>query len=66
MSVNSEEMKFWQGVCADMVEDQKFYRQARIKSFETLNQTIKRIGRENLPRLDAGEIHGATTEPRRR
>lgn len=49
MSVNSEEMKFWQGVCADMVEDQKFYRQAHIKLFETLNQTIKRIGRENLP-----------------
>lgn len=49
MSVNSEEMKYWQGVFADMVEDQKFYRQARIKSFEALNQIIERIGREDLP-----------------
>lgn len=49
MSVNSEEMKYWQGMLADMVEDQKFYRQARIKSFEALDQIIERIGREDLP-----------------
>lgn len=49
MSVNSEEMKYWQGALADMVEDQKFYRQARIKSFEALDQIIERIGREDLP-----------------
>jgi hypothetical protein len=33
----------------DMAEDQRIYRQARIKSSGALNQTIKRIGRENLP-----------------
>lgn len=32
-----------------MAEDQRIYRQARIKSSEALNQTIKRIGRGNLP-----------------
>lgn len=52
MSVNSEEKKYWQWVSSlmlDMAEDQKIYRQARIKSSGALNQTIKRIGRENLP-----------------
>lgn len=52
MSVNSEEKKYWQWVSSlmlDMAEDQRIYRQARIKSSGALNQTIKRIGRENLP-----------------
>lgn len=52
MSVNSEGKKYWQWVSSlmlDMAEDQKIYRQARIKSSGALNQTIKRIGRENLP-----------------
>lgn len=52
MNVNSEEKKYWQWVSSlmlDMAEDQKIYRQARIKSSGALNQTIKRIGRENLP-----------------
>lgn len=52
MSVNSEEKKYWQWVSSlmlDMAEDQKIYRQARIKTSGALNQTIKRIGRENLP-----------------
>ena len=52
MSVNSEEKKYWQWVSSlmlDMAEDQRVYRQARIKSSGALNQTIKRIGRENLP-----------------
>ena len=44
--------KYWQWVLSimlDMAEDQRIYRQARIKSSEALNQTIKRIGRGNLP-----------------
>lgn len=53
MSVNSEEKKkYWQWVLSimlDMVEDQRIYRQTRIKSSGALQQTIKRIGRENLP-----------------
>lgn len=52
MSVNSEEKKYWQWVLSlmlDMAEDQRIYRQARIKSSGALNQTIKRIGGENLP-----------------
>jgi hypothetical protein len=52
VSVNSEEKKYWQWVSSlmlDMAEDQRIYRQARIKSSGALNQTIKRIGRENLP-----------------
>jgi hypothetical protein len=53
MSVNSEEKKKYQqwvlSLMLDMAEDQRIYRQARIKSSGALNQTIKRIGRENLP-----------------
>lgn len=44
MSVNSEEKKkYWQWVLSimlDMVEDQRIYRQARIKSSGALNQTV--------------------------
>ena len=69
MSVNSEEMKFWQGALAimpDMVEDQRIYRQTRIKSSGALQQTIKRIGRENLPDWMLEKYMEQPPKPRRR
>ena len=52
MSVDSEEKKkYWQlvlSIMPDMVEDQRIYRQTRIKSSGALNQTIERIGKWNL------------------
>lgn len=50
----------------DMVENRKFYRQARIKSFGALNQTIERIGRENLPDWMLEKYMEQPPKPRRR